>query len=234
MSASAISQTSPMESSPRPAWDAIKENASNPMNWLYLVPTIGVLALGVIFAPSTVPIGIGVGVGVFAVTALTLIILKVCNLVAEDDDSEFEKDVLKYPLFGTLGAPFLEEGIFRGLLQPLATRAILFIAPAAAAAFLGTGLSIAVVVSIVGTAAIFGFLHVFNDHKNSHIQAFTCTLQGIAFGVLAAQFGLPAAIAAHVVNNTIALSLAKLFKGKVDEPSQTQSSSSATAANLRA
>ncbi len=180
---------------------------------MYLVPTIGVLALGVIFAPSTVPIGIGIGVGVFALSTVTMIILKVCNLLADDDDSEYEKDILKYPLFGTLGAPIVEEGIFRGLLQPLATRAILFIVPAAAAAFLGTGLSIAVVVSIVATAAIFGFVHVFNDHKNSHIQAFAARLGGVAYGVVAAQFGLPAAIAAHIVNNTIAISLAKLFKG---------------------
>lgn len=233
MSTATVPQTTPMESSSKPAWDVIRENASNPMNWLYLVPTIGVLALGVLFAPSTVPIGIGVGAGVFVLSAVTLIVLKVCNLVADDPDSEYEKDIIKFPLSATLLAPFLEEGIFRGLLQPLATRAILFIVPAAAAAFLGTGLSIAVTVSIVGTAAIFGFVHVFNDHKNSHIQAFSCTLAGIAFGVVAAQFGLPAAIAAHIVNNTIAISLAKLFKEKTDEPAQIQSSSSATAGNLR-
>lgn len=231
MSTAAVSQTPSMESSSRPAWDVIRENASNPMNWLYLVPTIGVLALGVIFAPSTVPIGIGIGVGVFALSTVTMIILKVCNLLADDDDSEYEKDILKYPLFGTLGAPIVEEGIFRGLLQPLATRAILFIVPAAAAAFLGTGLSIAVVVSIVATAAIFGFVHVFNDHKNSHIQAFAATLGGVAFGVVAAQFGLPAAIAAHIVNNTIAISLAKLFKEEIDD--SPQSSRGATVANLR-
>ena len=71
-------------------------------------------------------------------------------------------------------------------------------------------------VSIVATAAFFGFIHIFNDHKNSPIQAFSATLGGILLGVSAAQFGLGCAIAAHIVHNTIITTLKKF--GKEESP----------------
>ena len=207
MSISSIQQ----QSFERPAWTVISENISNPKNWIYLVPTIGAVALCVFLAPATAPLGIAAGVIIFSVNGLVALALKVANLVTEDPDSEYQKTLLEYPLLATLVAPILEEGFFRGLVQPLAARTILLVAPAAAALYLGTGLSIAVTISIVATAAIFGLAHCFNNHKNSHIQALTATCGGVAFGLLAAQFGLPAAIAAHMVNNTIAMTITKLF-----------------------
>lgn len=78
------------------------------------------------------------------------------------------------------------------------------------AAFLGTGLSIATTVAIIASAAFFGLIHAFNDHKNSHLQAVVATIGGVILGVTAAQYGLAAAIAAHIVNNTLAIIVAKL------------------------
>jgi membrane protease YdiL (CAAX protease family) len=211
MSVSSVQQ----QSFERPAWTVISENISDPKNWIYLIPTIGALALCVFLAPTTAPIGIAAGVTIFSVNALATLVLKVTNLLAEDPDNEYRKTLLEYPILTTLIGPILEEGFFRGLIQPLTTRAILFIAPAAAAAlYVGTGLSVAVTISIVATAAIFGLAHAFNEHKNSHIQAVLSTAGGIAFGLLAAQFGLAAAIVAHMVNNTIAMTLTKLLQDR--------------------
>jgi membrane protease YdiL (CAAX protease family) len=210
MSVSSVQQQ-PFE---RPAWTVISENISDPKNWIYLVPTIGAVALCVFLAPATAPIGIAIGVVIFSVSGLAALVLKVTHLLDEDPDSEYQKTLLEHPILATLVAPILEEGFFRGLMQPLAARAILFIAPAAAALYLGTGLSIAVTISIVATAAIFGLAHCFNSHKNSHIQALTATCGGIALGLLTVQFGLAAAIAAHMVNNTIAMTLTKLLQDR--------------------
>jgi membrane protease YdiL (CAAX protease family) len=208
-------------SSEKSTWTVLSENLSNPGNWVYLVPTIGALALCVFLAPMTAPIGMAVGVGTVVVSSLFVIVLKMTNLMEEDKNSEYSKYLEDYPFIGTLVAPVLEEGFFRGLVQPLATHAILFIVPAAAAAFLGTGLSIAVIVSIVATATIFGLVHCCNNHKNSHIQAIAATFGGIALGLVAAQFGLPVAIAAHIVHNTILMTIAQLIKDKTAESTQT-------------
>ncbi len=89
-------------------------------------------------------------------------------------------------------------------------RSIVSFSPAAACAFLATGLSIATTVAIVATAAFFGLIHAFNDHKNSRIQAVMASIGGIVLGVTAAQYGLAAAIAAHIVNNTLAMILLNL------------------------
>src|SRR5579872_2362088 len=110
--------------------------------------------------------------------------------------------------------PIVEEGLFRGILQPLTTHAILFVAPTAAAAFAATSLSIAAAVSIVATGVIFGLAHLFNSHKNAHIQAITAIFSGIGWGIARAQFGLPAVMAAHIVNNTIAVTLLTLLLKK--------------------
>ena len=58
---------------------------------------------------------------------------------------------------------------------------------------------------------IFGLIHAFNDHKNAHIQAMCATVAGILFGITAAQFGLAASIAAHMVNNTMAVTFLKAY-----------------------
>ena len=178
----------------------------------FLIPTMGVLALGVIYA-ANVPIGIMIGIGGLACKFVVHLAINAFVKTEEDNDSEYDRNINRYPLAATLKAPFLEEIFFRGCMQPLLTRCIVYLAPAAAAAFLGTGFSIATTVSIVATAAIFGFIHIFNEHKNSHIQAFSATIGGVILGVTAVQFGLAAAIAAHIVNNTILVTLKRLHQG---------------------
>ncbi len=129
------------------------------------------------------------------------------GFVVDDGNSEYIETAAKHPLFSTIGMPIVEEGFFRGILQPLATHAILYVAPTAAAAFAGTSLSIAATVSIVAIGVIFGLAHLFNPHKNARMQAITTTFSGIGWGIAKARFGLPAAMAAHIVNNTFSVTL---------------------------
>ncbi len=205
MSASTITQKPFFETA---NLESIQNNVSDKKDWSFLIPTISVLALGVIFA-SNVPLGMAIGVGTPVVTIFPVLIAKALGMHTDDTNSEYLKDIMKMPLLATLAAPILEEGFFRGIMQPLLARAILWIAPAAGIAFAGTAFSVATSVSIVATAAIFGLIHAFNDHKNAHIHAVSATLGGVLFGITAAQFGLAASIAAHTVNNTIAVTLLK-------------------------
>ena len=176
---------------------------SEPQKWLYLVPTVGAIALGCMFVPH---FGVGLALGAATLVAVTplAIIQNVLGLTKEDPDNDYLKTLQMYPIFATLVAPIAEEGLFRGLVQPLAVRAILFLAPAAAAAFFGTGFTAAAVIATAATAALFGLAHAFNNHQNSYLQAINTTCSGIAFGLISVQFGLGACIAAHIMFNTIA------------------------------
>jgi membrane protease YdiL (CAAX protease family) len=213
MSISAISQSQTSAASiSGPTAQNIIDNVSDPQNWLYLIPTIGTLAIGILFAPHFA-IGLGIGAAMACAKIPIALALRALGVLKKEErDSEYEKSILSFPLLGTLIAPIVEEGFFRGVLQPLATRTMIWLVPAAAAtAFFGTGLSIATAVTIVATATLFGLAHLSNPHKNSHIQAIITGVDGIVFGVLAAQFGLGASIAAHIAGNTLLITIGKIF-----------------------
>lgn len=176
----------------------------DPEKWYFLVPVIAAVALGSIYLPN-VALGLAAGAAIAVVTNVSILALNALNVFESDNDSEYIRLVRKSPVLCALVVPVGEELIFRGALQPLMTRAIISFAPAAAATFLGTPLSIATGVSIVATAALFGLTHLFNAHKNTPAQTLFATITGTAFGVLAAQFGLGASIAAHVANNTLTI-----------------------------
>lgn len=177
-----------------------------------MILTIGALALGVVFAPKAVPTGIAIGVVNLITMLVSLSIINKMGWLHEDKDSEYEKFLLKNPLAAALIGPALEEGIFRGCIQPLIARSVLYVIPTAAAAFLGTRVSVAVAISIVVTAILFGAVHLDNKHKAANAQAVVTGILGITFGICAAQLGLVAAIAAHVVSNTIVVAI--LLAGK--------------------
>lgn len=218
MSISAI-RHQPLFQSEQPFFEVAQSNINTLKDWSYLIPTISVLALGII-STANIPVGMVIGVVSFALGAAAAIATSLLGLSEEDRDSEYEKMLSDNPLLATLAAPFLEEGFFRGFLQPLVMRSIVILVPAAAAAFLGTSFTIASTVSIVATAALFGIAHIFNDHKNSHIQAALATVGGVLYGITAAQFGLPAAIAAHIINNTLAMTMMKMSKQETPRISQ--------------
>ncbi len=175
-----------------------------PRNFLFLVPTISAIALGLIFFPH---FGLGLAVGaadlVFT-TAYTVVLDKTGILPqTEDKNSKYEKMDRANLLLGSVFAPIAEEGIFRGLLQPLCARAIQILLPATAAAVFGPHLTVAVVASIVATSIFFGAVHYMNPHKNAHIQAIAAGVGSLTLGFLSAQFGIGAAIAAHLSYNSL-------------------------------
>jgi membrane protease YdiL (CAAX protease family) len=225
MGISTISQSQIPTSSATLSFEDIKDNLCNPKNWYYLIPTVGAITLGILFAPNF-SIGLAAGGAIWFVATTISATLATCGFANLDDrNSEYMKTLFGFPLLATFFAPVGEELVFRGAIQPLLTRAIVWLVPAATAAFFGTGLGIATTVSIVATAAIFGFIHTFNKHKNSHIQALVTGVQGIAFGVLAAQFGLGASIAAHMMVNTILFTLGRLVYKEPPETTATGSQS---------
>ena len=76
---------------------------------------------------------------------------------------------------------------------------------------LGPHFTIAATVSIVATGVFFGAIHYFNKHKNAGAQAISASLGGIVLGALNVQFGIGAAFAAHIANNTLSI-IALSFK----------------------
>jgi membrane protease YdiL (CAAX protease family) len=210
MSISTISQSQMSAASTVLNIEDVKKNLCNPLKWLYLVPTIGTMAIGILFAPNFA-IGLAAGGAISLIGILSAVTLASLDIMkTSDEDSEYAKQIRAFPLFATIVAPVGEELVFRGAMQPLLTKAIVSLAPAAAVAFLGTSLSIATSVAIAASAALFGFVHIFNEHEHSYIQAIVTAIQGVALGILAAQFGLAASIAAHMTTNTILITLGKL------------------------
>lgn len=175
-----------------------------PRNFLFLIPTISAIALGLIFFPHF-GFGLAMGVADFVVTlAYTTLLAKTGILPLEEDNHSVFQKITRGNLFaGSVFIPIAEEGIFRGLLQPCCAQAIQILIPAAEAALFGPQLSIAVVASIVATSILFGAVHYSNPHKNAHIQALTTGIGSLALGFLSAQFGIAASIAAHMGFNTL-------------------------------
>lgn len=179
----------------------------DPKNFLFLIPTITGIALGIIFLPNFT-LGLAAGFGMVVVTVISLKLLTVAGLIEDikEEKSEYAKMLGKESLEATLFGPIAEESLFRGGMQPLLTKAIEWIIPSTAAALIGPSFSIAATTSILVTGVFFGALHYLNPHKAALHQAVVASIGGVAFGALAAQFGFGAAVAAHIANNTLAIS----------------------------
>ncbi len=193
-------------------WEVIKNNLYISEKWRYLVPIIGLLALGVILQPLNVPIGIAVGAANWAAQSVgALVVVYAHNKCRTEERGVSENRVsyikvsLEDAYWTVLILPIVEEGIFRGLLQPLLGYGIKSLVPLASAPFLGTGLSIAVSVSVVASSLIFGLAHLSN--KIGYLPPILATVSGVVYGVLAARLSLSASIASHVVNNTLAVTV---------------------------
>jgi membrane protease YdiL (CAAX protease family) len=175
-----------------------------PRNFLFLIPTITGIAIGILFLPNF-GLGLAFGIAELAITLISVSLLSQAGIISrtKDNNNEYDKYVRKSLLAVSLFGPIAEEGIFRGLIQPLVTRSIQILVPVAATALFGTGLSVATAVSIVATSVLFGAAHYFNPHKNAHIQAISTAIGGLTLGFLSAQFGIGASIAAHIAFNSI-------------------------------
>lgn len=186
--------------------------------WAYLVPTITAVALGILCI-SHFGLGLIAGVGMIVSSLILAFVIDLCKREEPKTKgvrSNYEKELTSSLDSASLVAPLTEEAIFRGGIQPILAQIFEALIPAASATFLGTGLSGATVVAILATSLFFGVLHASNDHAHSHLQAFHATISGLILGCLAAKFGIGAAFAAHLTNNTLAtIPLAMLSKIKL-------------------
>jgi membrane protease YdiL (CAAX protease family) len=118
---------------------------------------------------------------------------------------KFNSDMLHLikPMYRTIIAPLVEELLFRGSI-PLLSHAIVYLIPNASAILFGP-FNVSVVISIVATSILFGFGH--DNWPTFKI------IGGLVFGILAVNFGLAAAVGAHMMNNTIVISPGYLLVG---------------------
>lgn len=180
-----------------------KEEESNKyIRWLKLIPAAAFIGVGAVFLPHFA-LGCAIAAGMLAINLVMAAVVRA--FVKSKMKKEYLEMLKNKPLLVTLGAPILEELIFRGAMLQLSLLLIgLAFPPALILPFLNTGLSIAAATAILITAVVFGLVHAFNAEKNNYAQVATTFLSGLAFGFLAIQFGLLVAIGAHVLNNTIA------------------------------
>jgi len=205
MSISAVSQHSATTTSSFSKVNDSEGRVINLRNFLFLVPAISAIAIGSIFIPHFA-FGLGVGAIKLVATIISHVILDRSGILprVEEKNSKYSEAIRSALLSVSIFGPIVEEGVFRGFLQPVLTNAVQILIPAAAAALFGPTLSVAVIVSVVATSVLFGAAHLFNSHKNAHIQAISSTVAGLIYGFLTVQFGIGAAMAAHIANNTIA------------------------------
>lgn len=180
-------------------------------DWLYLVPVLAVSGFGLAIAPSFA-LGLVVGM-VHMLFWLLCLLAYLCfygNKSIDSPTKDFKDMIDKNNIIVTLVIPVFEEFLFRGLLLSLSISILTGLFPAVAALpLLATGLNLAEGCSILGTAFLFGIGHASNS-KGGYAPVIILTLFGIIMAVLAVKFGLAVAIAAHIANNTTALSILKI------------------------
>jgi membrane protease YdiL (CAAX protease family) len=181
-----------------------KKRTFHPRSFLFLIPTITGIACGILLFPNF-GLGLAVGTADFVFSAISLVILNKAKIIKPqiDKNNEYDKHLLRSLLHVSVFGPIAEEGLFRGLVQPLLTKSVQVLIPAATVVFFGTGLSVATAVAIVATSVLFGAAHLSNPHKGAHIQAMSATVSGVVLGILAARFGIGASIASHIANNSL-------------------------------
>ncbi len=184
--------------------EKLKDCVINPRNFLFLIPTITAIALGVLFLPNF-GLGLAAGAVMLVVTAITMSSLTSLGVIedTEETSSQYSRLLQNDLLSGAVFAPLAEEAVFRGGIQPMLTKVFQMIVPASAGALIGTPLSIASSISIVATGILFGAVHYLNPHKGAFQQAVMASVNGVALGILASQFGIGSALAAHMAFNTV-------------------------------
>lgn len=150
-------------------------------------------------------LGFAAGMGIYAVHVITTQLLRAVDLIenVKERRSKYEKILAEQTFETAFIYPIVEEALFRGGLQTLLTYATQSFVPATAAVLLGPHFTIAATVSVVATGIFFGAIHYFNKHKHAGAQVIHASLGGIVLGTLNVQFGIGAAFAAHIANNTL-------------------------------
>jgi membrane protease YdiL (CAAX protease family) len=188
------------------AWKNINEN-DDVKN---LIPTVAALGAGILLFPHSFPIGIVVGsiytgIVIGSISAMGMLKFEIPQTKIVFISDKFNSDMLHLikPIFVTIIGPLGEELLFRGSI-PLLSHAIVYLIPNASAVLFGP-FNVSVVISIVATSILFGLLH--DDLSKIKI------IGGLVYGILGVYFGLAAAVGAHMMHNTIAVSPRYLLAG---------------------
>ena len=167
-------------------------------NWGYVIPTVTLGVVGVIFLPHFT-LGLAIGLCELLLSLAIHFIVSKLFLFSTPDQREYLEVLTKHPLLATLCAPIVEECLFRGILQPLLIGGLLLCFPQ-------FPLVVICALAVSLTAVLFGAAHLSNAKEgNAYTQAIITTIAGVVFGIIALQFGLFAAIAAHMMANTVAI-----------------------------
>jgi len=191
---------------------SLDEHKVNPHYMDGVIPTIAAVTVGFLFPKFR----LGALVGLAQLLPQAPIIAAVMPGLSEEP---FYKEILSgNALIGCVFVPVFEEVIFRIFLESGIQR-ISEMAFSSSIVMLpfGIPLSSATLATILISSAIFGFVHVFNEHKLTHLQAVHAFVGGVAYSFLNRGVGLEAACAGHIMNNSAILLPLRFWKSCVSE-----------------
>ncbi len=170
--------------------------------WSYLIPAIGTLAFHAKYFPK-VPTGITIAAAYFTGVLATAHVLRHYKLLIRSDRATtLDEYYENHPIQTTVLIPIVHEIIFRDFLQPKVAEIISSTFPATARQCLKTSFSRATLISIVGMATLQGLAQHCSNPNGSLFPPINKTCREILYGVTAAKFGVPSAVAAHIAYNT--------------------------------
>ena len=142
---------------------------------------MALIGVGAAFLPHFA-LGCAIAAGVLTINLIMAAV--VSAFVKSKKKKEYLEMLNNKQLLVTLGAPILEELIFRGAMLQLSLLLIgLVFPPALILHFLNTGISIAAATAIFITAVVFGLAHAPNA-ENNHAQVYTTFLFGLSLDFL--------------------------------------------------
>jgi membrane protease YdiL (CAAX protease family) len=128
--------------------------------------------------------------------------------LAQDDSSNYTRRVIGAPWKSCVIYPVIEEITHRSLLQGALQWGLKRVLPAAAITVFGAQIPLYACAAIVVGSGIFGAMHAANDHNLSHVQAAIVGIQSLClYSPLYYHYGLWASCLAHIMNNTLALTM---------------------------
>lgn len=164
-----------------------------------------------IYKDVITPIGVGATAGVCNLAGGIILanIIDVVGLstiwVDEVAGAAYEEFVSSSFIETAIKAPLLEEIFFRFVVQGSIQWLMDKIFPEMTVSIFSYEIRLATLVSVVATAALFGYVHLANGL--GIIQVILCATSGLVFGALKSQYGMGACTTAHMVNNAIAFIL---------------------------
>ncbi len=192
--------------------------------WQEFIPVISTIALGAIYSPAFQFGAIAAPVAYVSWQAISGI-FDLIYPSSPAQKSNYGKSLREMHAFETcVEIPIIEELIFRGLLFSSVKKIAEFVVAERSILFpLGIAMPLTSTVAIAISSLAFGAVHLSNDHDDTARQFLYCTLSGIYFGVMLEYLGILAPIGAHIVNNTIGISIIKLGSDQEDETQKSKS-----------